>query len=131
MTAGSTSCFISVISITGVCKNRNSSTNVGNRQSAMAAGFSSSSFISTTFSIIASGKPIDIGSIITKGILGSSTFPKIITIFSSGFGSSFFTTGLANGSLCSKPVAIKVIPILSPRVVSYPIPRITSVFSPA
>ncbi len=55
---------------------------------------------------------------------GSSTFfssvcgASVSTIFS--FGSTAFSFGcfLSNGSLCSKPVAIRVMPILSERLLS-------------
>ena len=42
----------------------------------------------------------------------------ILININSALGSSFFTTGFANGSLCSNPVAISVMPILSPNVLS-------------
>ena len=48
----------------------------------------------------------------SSDLVGSSIWPSTIIIFSS-FGSGFFTTGNVNGSLCWKPVAMSVIPILS------------------
>ena len=46
---------------------------------------------------------------IDSGALGASV-SKVITIFSSTGCSAFFGSSFLNGSLCSKPVAIKVIP---------------------
>ena len=48
----------------------------------------------------------------------ASSESNVITIFSSTGASAFFGVCFWNGSLCSKPVAIRVIPIFSPRVAS-------------
>ena len=53
-----------------------------------------------------------------------------MTIFSSIGASAFFDSSFLNGSFPSKPVAIKVMPIFSPKVSSYPLPMITSLCSP-
>ena len=86
-----------------------SSISIGAEISSATTSSSKTSSFSSSKINVSANSALGASGAIDSGALGASV-SKVITIFSSTGCSAFFGSSFLNGSLCSKPVAINVIP---------------------